>query len=378
MNTQDFNIANGNADTFVDTTPGGGFAIDFTSLDNSFNVQVNGVQLFVGGPNGLPNELQFQQLFLPADSQTVRFPDGSLYGSGGIESIWLIQNDDGSPIIRLEVDPDGSARLFGVRADNGTLEPLELFNGMTVNSAAISAVWDDDDNNTITLGQDTNGATNASGEFEDVPCFASGTLIKTENGMVRVEDLSVGDKVLTYDNGFQPIRWIGSRSLSHAQLQTSPRLKPILIRADALGAGYPSQDLVVSPQHRILVSSAIAKRMFDCKDILLPAKKLLPLTGVEVVNDAPNGVSYFHILLDQHEILWSNGAPTESLFLGPQALSSVNDESRQEILDLFPECLEPDFQALSIRYVPQNGRHIKKLVERHRFNQKPLLCEPLR
>ncbi len=365
----DFSIVGGASTTFTDTTPGGGFVIDFRLLDNSFSVQINGVDLFVGGPAGAPNELQFQ--ISGTSGQTVRFADGDRY-EVNTPAVWQLQNSDTDPVVRLEVNPDGTIALFGVKSNDGALVPLELFNGLTVNTDAIAAAWNEDGDNTIEIDQVVTGPTNASGEFEDVPCFASGTLIETSEGLVRVEDLKVGDQVLTYDNGLRPVCWIGSRGLSQNQLEDKTHLKPIVIRANALGPGYPQRDLIVSPQHRILVSSAIAKRMFDCKDILLPAKKLLPLSGVDVLDDLSGGVRYHHILFDKHEIIWSNGTPTESLFLGPLTMQAISPEARQEIKELFPECATIDFRPLTARLVPGKGKWISKLVERHRGNRKPL------
>ena len=370
----DFSIDSGTTATFVDTTPNGGLVIDFATLDNSFNVQINGVQLFVGGPVGAENEVEFQG---PSTSgQTVRFTDGRTYGSivgtDRIPEIWQLGTVGGTPLIRLVINPDGTVELYGARSTGGPLEPLELFNGLTVNTAAIADAWNDTGTNTVVIDQGITGPTNASGTFTDVPCFAAGTLIETIDGQIPVEDLRVGDEVLTYDHGYKPIRWIGSRSLSQADLAAKQKLRPIVIRADAIGPGHPSRDLIVSPQHRILVSSVIALRMFDCNDVLIPATKLLSLDGIDVMDDTAEGGTYFHFLFDAHEIVWSNGAPTESLFTGPQALKAISAEARQEIEDLFPECCDPDFVALSARYIPQQGKLMRKLAARHQANQKPL------
>lgn len=369
-----FSIVNGNSTTYTDTTPDGGMVIDFARLDNSFSVQVNGVDLFVGGPAGAGNELEFQTS--GTAGQTVRFADGDQYGSD-TPQVWQLSGSNDNPIVRLEINPDGTVALYGVKANSGTLEPLELSNGLTVNTAAIEAAWNDSGANTIVIDQDVTGPTNASGEIEDVVCFASGTQIETLRGAVCVQELQVGDEVLTYDHGYRPIRWIGSCRVDSAQLAVNPKLKPVLIRADALGAGHPKQDLVVSPQHRVLVSSAIAMRMFGRKEILVPANKLVPLHGVEVLQDAPDGVDYWHILFDQHEIVWSNGTPTESLFTGPEALKAVSPESRAEIQTLFPEICTPSFRPHSARFIPAKGKQIKRLVQRHRLNDKPLLSSTL-
>ncbi|PID36832.1 MAG: hypothetical protein CR993_03140 [Rhodobacterales bacterium] len=281
-------------------------------------------------------------------------------------------NTNGEPIVRLVVNPDGTIALSGVKSTNGPLEPLELFNGLTVNTAAIAAAWNPAGPNTAVLDQSITGPTNASGEIEDILCFASGTLIETRDGPVPVEKLRENDAVLTYDNGYQPVRWIGSTRLTAQQLEVHPRLRPILIRANALGPGYPRQDLRVSPQHRILVSSAVAERMFGNHDVLIPANKLLGLKGIEVETDNPDGVEYWHILFEEHQIIWSNGSPTESLFVGPEALKSVSDAARQELQTLFPVLAAPDFEPLSVRKIPQKGKMVRKLIKRHRENNKPV------
>ncbi|MDA9789709.1 Hint domain-containing protein [Amylibacter sp.] len=366
-----FSIDSGNSTSFTDTTPGTGLVIDFASLDNSLNVQINGVDLFVGGPAGAPNELEFQTS--GTSGQTIRFTNGDLYETN-TAAIWQMSNSDASPVFRLEINPDGTVAIYGVRVNDGALEPLELFNGLSVNTAAIEAAWNNSGSNTVVVDQIVTGPTNASGEFVDVLCFASGTLIETLQGPVCVEDLKVADQVLTYDFGYKPIRWIGARNISPAQLKENPKLKPVLIRADALGMGYPKQDLVVSPQHRVLVSSTVAMRMFGSKDVLIPAQKLLPLAGVEILDNAKYGVEYWHILFDDHQIIWSNGTPTESLFTGPEAMKAVSSEGRRELKTLFPKICKTDFKPISARHIPQKGAMVKKLVQRHQENNKPLYC----
>ncbi|MBT3141137.1 hemolysin [Phaeobacter gallaeciensis] len=264
--------------------------------------------------------------------------------------------------------------MFGVKTNNGPLEPLEVSNGLTVNTAAIDAAWNDSGDNTIVIDQQVTGPTNASGEFVDVVCFSSGTLIETLQGPMRVETLTTRDQVLIYDGSYEPIRWIGSRRLSSAQLEANPKLKPIQIRADALGTGFPMQDLSVSPQHRVLVSSRIAMRMFGSRDVLIPARKLLPLSGVDIVENTAGGVEYWHILFDDHQVIWSNGTPSESLFTGPEALKAVSPDGREEIQKLFPQVCKPDFKPNAARHIPEKGKRVRKLVQRHQANNIPLYC----
>jgi len=221
----------------------------------------------------------------------------------------------------------------------------------------------------VSVGYDPEG-TLALGP-EDVTCFVAGTLIETRHGLVAVENLNVGDEILTRDNGFQPIRWIGSTKLSTAALARQPNLRPIRIRAGALGTNMPASDLMVSPQHRILVRSNIAVRMFGVDEVLVAAKQLLIIEGIDYAEDV-QGVEYFHFLFDRHEVVMSNGAATESLFTGPQALKSVGAAARAEILALFPEMGEPTFEPTAARELP-SGRMARKLAMRHVQNRRTLV-----
>jgi hypothetical protein len=113
-------------------------------------------------------------------------------------------------------------------------------------------------------------------------------------------------------------------------------------------------------------------RMFDTTEVLVPANKLLALDGIDIVDDCPDGVEYFHMLFDKHEIVFSNGSPTESLFTGPEALKSLPPNSKAEIVALFPEICLANFCATPARPFPGNGKLAKKLTERHHRNDKPL------
>ncbi|WP_052362656.1 Hint domain-containing protein [Falsirhodobacter sp. alg1] len=204
-----------------------------------------------------------------------------------------------------------------------------------------------------------------------VPCFTRGTLIETQSGHVAIEDLKAGDMIRTMDRGYRALSWVGSRKLDVVDLTQHPRLLPIRIAAGALGNGMPTTDLLVSPQHRVLLRSAIAERMFGQREVLIAANKLLTVDGIDIVREAAE-VEYFHMLFDQHEIVFSNGAATESLFTGPEAIKAVSPEAREEIRTLFPEILEEDFVAEPVRYIPEKGRFMKKLAQRHQDNGKAL------
>lgn len=223
----------------------------------------------------------------------------------------------------------------------------------------------------VSLTLDPNGQLILDPDDIDIVCFARGTMILTEAGPVAVEDLRAGDMVVTRDNGPQPLRWIGSQAVSARMLRAVPRLTPVRIRAGALGDGLPEADLIVSPQHRVLVRSRIAQRMFGTAEVLVAAKQLLMLDGFELATDLAE-VEYFHIMFDRHEVVLSNGAETESLFTGPQALRMVGPAARQELMTLFPDLAAPDHRPVPARDLAP-GRTARHMAERHARNARALV-----
>ncbi|MDP0929321.1 Hint domain-containing protein [Paracoccus onubensis] len=208
-----------------------------------------------------------------------------------------------------------------------------------------------------------------TGEYA-LPCFTDGVMISTATGAVRAGDIAVGDEVLTLDNGLQRVRWKSSRNLTAREQAVNPKLRPIRIKAGSLGDQTPATDLLVSPQHRILVRSRIAMRMFGTDEVLVAAKQLVGVDGIEIAEDLEN-VTYVHFLFDQHQILFSDGAWTESLYTGPEALKSVGAAALEEIYTLFPELHEGE-PLPAARPIPQ-GRLVRQLAHRHAKNSKPLV-----
>lgn len=172
-------------------------------------------------------------------------------------------------------------------------------------------------------------------EIEKIVCFTAGTQITTDQGERNVEDLVPGDKVLTRDNGFQEIVWAGSKAISAEMLKAAPALKPVMIEKGALGADLPSQDLMVSPNHRVVVENPAVELMFEESEVLAAAKHLVGKPGIYEV-DIP-GTDYVHIMCERHEVVLSNGAWTESFQPGDEALAGVDADQREELFSIFPE-----------------------------------------
>lgn len=178
---------------------------------------------------------------------------------------------------------------------------------------------------TYTFGTfNTDGATPYS---TLVPCFTAGTEIITVAGPVPIETLKPCDLVLTRDNGFQPLRWIGKRVV-----RAAGKYMPILVPQGTFGT---NKSLLVSPNHRMLVCEALAETYFGEREILVAAKHLVGRYGIREM--AGGHVTYVHLLFDSHQIVLGNGAFSESFFPGPMAIGSLAAATRREVLDLFPQ-----------------------------------------
>lgn len=179
------------------------------------------------------------------------------------------------------------------------------------------------------------GTTTYSEIEEVVICFTPGTTIATRRGDIPVQQIKVGDLVVTRDNGLQPVRWVGRRNLGRDNLLRTPGFNPVRIKAGAFGEGVPQRDMMVSPNHRMLVASETAEVMFSEREVLVAAKHLVGLDGVDTVT--PDKVSYIHMLFDNHEVVFADGTWAESFQPGAHSMAGIQSEQRSEILSLFPE-----------------------------------------
>ncbi|MFK7871079.1 MAG: Hint domain-containing protein [Roseobacter sp.] len=168
-----------------------------------------------------------------------------------------------------------------------------------------------------------------------VICFTPGTLLRTGNGQVRVEDLRVGDLVQTKDNGLQPIQWIGSRRMTGARMFALPELCPVRVSGGAFGINSPDQPLIVSPHHRMLVSGAVARDFFGVSEVLVVARDLISRPQIAQAI-RPSEVTYVHVLLPSHNILWANGVETESFHPANAAPSALAEVDWQGLLQILP------------------------------------------
>jgi autotransporter passenger strand-loop-strand repeat protein len=144
------------------------------------------------------------------------------------------------------------------------------------------------------------GSDGANGtELTYVACFCEGTRILTHSGEIAVEDLAIGDRVVTVDGAVEPIRWIGRRTYAGRGLTGRTHLLPIRIKAGALADATPKRDLLISPLHAMLIDG-----------VLVPAHALV--NGTSIVRETTDLVRYVHIELAQHDAVWAEGAASET------------------------------------------------------------------
>lgn len=201
--------------------------------------------------------------------------------------------------------------------------------GVTYYRAGASAVFMPTDG-TVLVPSSFRSSTfvNTSTQYDlpPVPCFVAGTMIFTAKGALPVESLQPGDLLLTRDSGMRPVRWVGQITVDG-----TGRFAPIRFMPDTQGN---TRALLVSPNHRMLMTGWKAEMYFGESEVLVPAKTLVNGDTISVAPCAQ--VTYVHILMDHHEVIFAEGAATESLHPGDYLIAGAS-ETRAEILALFPE-----------------------------------------
>ncbi|WP_371169044.1 Hint domain-containing protein [Aliiroseovarius sp. 2305UL8-7] len=285
------------------------------------------------------------------------------------------------------IDTTSSATFNGLGKTNGISlsegSTVYQFSSFTDNAAAITATAGPAAGQTSTeigqagagdslVSEDDGGSysVNTDPTPGSVPCLTAGSLVTTSDGLIPVEELTPGQLIETHKGTSRPLLHVIRRCFDARALRRNPKLVPVRITAGALGPGLPKRDLLVSRQHRMLVASPIARRMFNTPEVLIAAIKLTAFPGIYVDNTITS-VTYFHLVFSQHEVIFAEGAPTESLLLGQEALTSLPAASVAEMKLLFPELVNRSAQRTR-HHIPQ-GRRQAKLVARHAQNRQFLL-----
>ncbi len=276
--------------------------------------------------------------------------DDSNTGNGGVGTIPTTTLNPGDIAIFYNDNITAAQFIAAFNPAPGTIlipvagwQPLNNSGGDTVNiidntGAVVDTVVYADD---ATPGQSLNYTPGGVYEGPGVPdpgivCFTAGSMIETETGPRRIEDVRVGDRIRTLDHGLQTLRWVGRRHVSVQEQMRHPELCPVEIDKGALGPHTPVRRTRVSPQHRMLISSDLTTLLFGQPHMLCAAISLVALPGVRRL-DTEEPVEYVHILFDRHEVVFVDGQASESFFPSEDSLSALSPLARKELFALFPE-----------------------------------------
>jgi hypothetical protein len=260
----------------------------------------------------------------------------------------LLANDDSA-----NINPTGSKTINVLANDTNTTGGTLTVTHINGQSVVVGSIITLGTGQTVELNADGTLTVVGDGDVEDVnftyaiessmgesdtwfvllnmvPCFVAGTLIETAHGKMPVEVLEVGDLILTRDQGYQPLRWIGQRDVV-----ATGKMAPVEIAANTFGEHGV---LRVSPLHRILLQDELAELLFGESEVLVAAKELVNDQTVRIREGGD--VTYVHLLFDRHQIVISNGLESESFLPGGQITSLFEEEAVAEICAIFPE-LDP-------------------------------------
>jgi len=261
-----------------------------------------------------------------AGNDTITFSDGdTVYGGDG---------DDTFNYVDLGEPTNGTINIYGGSGgetpddgDPNTLQGDTLNLGKNADWSTLDATDDGTGSFSGSITMDDGTILNFT-DIENIICFTPGTLIATPRGARDIASLRPGDMVVTRDHGLQPVRWIESRSVP-----ARGRFAPIRITPGVV-TGL-ERDLLVSPQHRMLFQGYRADLLFGESEVLAAARHLVD--GLSVTQEESDTVTYVHMMFDQHEIVFAEGAATESFHPGDLSITAISDPAREELFAIFPE-----------------------------------------
>lgn len=169
------------------------------------------------------------------------------------------------------------------------------------------------------------------GEWTGTAGLTPGIRIATPGGPRPALEIRPGDRILTCDGGAEEVLWTGARRISGARLHAMPWLRPVRIRAGALGPGTPDSDLVVAPGQRVLVTGAAARDLFAEAGVLVAARDLVDGRGI-VVDGPAREVTYLHLLTARHEVIRADGIAAETFHPAAADTAALDPAERAGLL----------------------------------------------
>lgn len=297
------------------------------------------------------------------DSLTANNPSMNLTGETAFTITFVPRDGTGDIILEYDngnVDPDTQVEIDGVNYDftfelsatlptsgQGTNQIPNEFLGATVYIITIQdyptvgeqtrfAFLPEEEATLAQMDAFGNGAVSLQNIDTTTPgtvCFAEGTRLRTPDGNRAVEHLKAGDRVLTQNGDALEIVWISNSK--HRWPGECEDALPILISKGALGRDKPSRDLVVSPLHKVLIAGSDAELFCGQSEVLVPAKGLTALRGIRRMN-GKRQITYYHVLLERHAVLLSEGLGSESFYPGPSAMRMLSISQRLAIHRALP------------------------------------------
>jgi hypothetical protein len=305
----------------------GGASVDFIEVAVTAGTDVSNIQVIVYNASGtvrstnslgtLVSTLDGKDVYVIDKTTSATFTGLHKFGgvalvdNGTVDS--FISFDDGSPI-------------------TATAGPANGLTSTQIGSAGSgSSLETNVDGGSYTLQNSPNSGT--------IPCFTPGTYIATPQGDRLIESLNSGDLVITRDHGLQSIRWVGHKKITGARLYADPYIRPIRIERGAFGPEMPNRDMLVSPQHRMVINHNLAQKIFGAARVLIPAKALLDNDKIAIAQ--VKSTTYIHLMFDHHEIIFANGHETESFHPQKAILNDLDQQVQNEIYEIFPELHAP-------------------------------------
>lgn len=259
----------------------------------------------------------------------------TLLGGAGDDIIYLSQGDfadggDGDDYFTLQdLGEPGSGIITIIGGEGGETngDTLQLTSDVTFADIIFSNT-DDAAGGLAGSFTMSDGTVVNFDQIENIICFTPGTMILTEAGERPVESLNIGDRIITRDHGAQPLRWIGSSRVSGTD-----KFAPVRLETEALFSAKRS--LLVSPQHRFVFGGYESELYFGEDEVMVAATHLED--GLHVYREPCPEITYIHLVLDRHEVIFAEGAATESFHAGRMAMTALTGAVREDLLCAMPQ-----------------------------------------
>ena len=353
------NVSVDSGGTVMDTTiSAGGFAIVYPS-GTAISTTIDSNGAFLAGPGSFESDttLNSGAVFYVSSGGTVT---SMTVHSGGEFYV-----DNGAIVSDTTVE---AGALIDVSLQYVSGESSAVYSGseLTVTEGGSSITLNlsgDYTNDYFTLSDDGSNRTLIT--VEGTPCYCRGTRIATERGEVAVEDLVIGDMLLTASGALRPIRWIGRRSYSGQFAATNRAVMPVMFLAGSLDDAIPARDLMVSPLHAMYLQG-----------VLVPAEALVNTVSI-LRMEGVDRVDYFHIELQTHDVIIAEGALSET-FVDDGSRGMFHNAAEYRVL--YPEALREEARYCAPRV--EDGEVLaainRTLLLRATGGDRPAKAGPLR